>query len=88
MAPQARRSRSTIEAVRQDKVSLPDGRTLTQDQLFSVHGERGWFSFRYVRNNDVTAWGPVNTAGSQNAQWRSFTPSNIKRIKRIIKEKS
>lgn len=63
-----------------DKATLPNGKTLTYGEEFSVKGE-GRFKFLYVWEPDgsVVCYGPV---GKQTAQMRSFLTDRITTVHR------
>jgi hypothetical protein len=50
--------------------------------MIAVTCERGWFRVKGRHpDGSVTCWGPVDSAGSQKAQWRSFPDDRIRRLK-------
>lgn len=83
----SRRTTVKVRLPHADEITLPNGKVISRGDRFTVTTERGTFKMMHVwlPDGSVTAWGPVNQAGSQDAQWRSF-PTHT--IKRIIKEKS
>jgi hypothetical protein len=85
-----KRRTTVTKALPHNPVGVIDGVEVSAGELFSVRGEHGQFSFRYVYEPDGswTAWGPVNSAGSQNAQWRSFSPEQVKPPKRKRQRKA
>lgn len=80
--PAARRSSAPV-LPHNLTLTLPDGRTLTQGQEFSVTGEgRFAFAYEYLPDGSVTCFGPV---GSNEARWRSFKPERVKTIHKTLK---
>lgn len=75
-----RRRVAPVELPRHRVAELPDGRSLTVGDEFSVTGE-GRFRFAYVWEPDgsIAGFGPV---GSNRAQWRSFSPDRVRTVHR------
>lgn len=63
-----------------DTLELPDGRTLTEGDEFSVKGEgRFKFLYHFLPDGSAAAHGPVN---KQTAMLRAFAPTRITTIHR------
>lgn len=59
-----------------------DDLTIQHHNLCRVVGEGGWFRFLYHDDKgSLTFWGPVDAKGSQSAQFRSFHPDRITKVK-------
>ena len=88
--PNRRGTHTVDRPIDPDAYELPDGRVLEPDVEFSVTGESGRFRYCYQWEPDgsITAWGPVNNNGSQDAQWRSFPPERVRTIHRLKKERT
>lgn len=69
---------------RADTTTLPDGRTLTQGQEFTlIGGGRYRFAYEFRLDGSVTCWGPIGSKQIEgNANWRSFKPDQIRTIHR------
>lgn len=61
-----------------DPVTLPDGRRLSVGQEVTIRGVRGRFTFRYVRNGELTFFG----GQTGRRQWRTFTAEQVAVIHR------
>jgi hypothetical protein len=69
-----------VEHKHRPRLVLPDGRVLEPGDQFTVRGEGKFtFSYEYVPDGSVTAYGPVN---SQDAMWRSFHPDRVSTVHR------
>lgn len=63
-----------------EEMTLPDGRTLSEGDEFTLEGGgRYRFLYQYLRDGSVTAHGPID---SPTAKLRSFRPERVRTVHR------